>query len=133
MAHPIVVAIDFDGVIVEEQYPEIGPLRPGAKETIAWLYSTGNAVVINSCRAGEEERAMIDFLRTQGIPFHAANENLRHRIEKYGQDCRKIGADLYIDDRSVFADEIDWQDIRIRLERRICGLTTGGRPCVPVH
>ena len=131
---PLTVAIDFDGVVVEERYPEIGSLRPGARETIDWLYTSGNWVIINSCRTGAEERAMIAFLRENAIPFHAANANLAHRIEMYGNDCRKIGADIYIDDRSLFADDIDWQDIRMRLERRICGVTmTGGRLCAPAH
>lgn len=131
--NPLVVAVDFDGVVVEEKFPEIGPLLPGAKETISWLYRSGNWVVINSCRAGEEERAMIDFLKGQGIPYHAVNANLPHRIEHFGNDCRKIGADIYIDDHSIFADEIDWRDIRMRLERKISGLNTGEKSCAPVH
>jgi len=118
----LTVAIDFDGVIVEERYPEIGLLKPGAKETIDWLYSSGNWVIINSCRSGKMERDMVEFLQKNAIPFHVANQNLDHRITKYGGDCRKIGADLYIDDRSIFANGIDWQDIRMRLERRICGM-----------
>ena len=129
----LIFAIDFDGVIVEERYPAIGPLLPGAKETILWLYGEGHWIIINSCRTGMEEQEMVEFLRDQGIPFHTANQNLPHRIEMYGNDCRKIGADVYIDDRSVFSEGIDWMDIRSRLERRLgverCG-ERDGRPCV---
>ena len=30
----------------------------------------------------------------------AVNENLPERIEFFGGDCRKVGADVYIDDRA---------------------------------
>ena len=36
-----------------------------------------------------------------GLKFDAINQNLPERIAQYGNDCRKIGADEYWDDRSV--------------------------------
>ena len=29
------------------------------------------------------------------------NDNIPESIEKYGNNCRKVSADIYIDDRSV--------------------------------
>lgn len=36
-----------------------------------------------------------------GEPIDYANENIPERIEQWGNDCRKISADYYIDDRAV--------------------------------
>lgn len=37
----------------------------------------------------------------QGIIFDAVNDNLPDMIAKYGNNCRKVFADGYIDDRNV--------------------------------
>ena len=36
-----------------------------------------------------------------GLKFDAVNENLPEMIEWHGNDCRKIFADVYIDDKAV--------------------------------
>ena len=40
--------------------------------------------------------------RGWGLEFDAVNENPQFRIDLYGNDCRKVGADEYWDDRSVW-------------------------------
>lgn len=35
-----------------------------------------------------------------------ANENLKEHIDFYGEDTRKINADLYIDDKAVRPEDI---------------------------
>ena len=43
--------------------------------------------------------------------FDYVNENCKERIEYYGNNSRKIGADLYIDDKSVQSNvEKLWKD-----------------------
>ena len=96
-----IAAVDFDGVIVEERWPEIGQLMPGAVEAMQAIHRAGWWIVINTCRAGrlaEEARA---FLLDAGIPFDRFNENLEHRSQRFGSDSRKISADVYIDDRNL--------------------------------
>lgn len=96
-----VISIDFDGVIVEDKYPEIGDPISGAIETINEWYDAGYWIIINSCReSGKEWIDMFDFLRRE-ISYHELNDNLDWRIEKYGTDPRKIGADIYIDDHNI--------------------------------
>ena len=46
------LSIDFDGTIVEHAFPEIGELKPGAKEAITELYEHFD-IVISSCRASQ--------------------------------------------------------------------------------
>lgn len=95
------LAIDFDGTIVENQYPEIGGLRDGAKRVIRRLWKEGHSIIINTCRCAEYEADAKEFLIENGIPFHYINCNLPSDIESFGMDCRKISGDIYIDDKQV--------------------------------
>ncbi len=96
-----IVAIDFDGVIVDECWPEIGPLVPGAVWAVQAIDRAGNWIVINTCRSGRLADEAKAFLVRNDIPFDAFNENLDHRSQRFGGDCRKISADVYIDDRNL--------------------------------
>ena len=114
----LVIAVDFDGTIVTNKYPDIGYLKRNAKKVINELYDAGHEIIINSCRQGKEEQDMIDFLKQMGIKYSAVNENLGYRIEEYGNDCRKIGADVYIDDKEYSHSVICWNDIRYHIMRK---------------
>ena len=107
----MILAIDFDGTLIENGYwPEIGPMIPGAYTALQKLHKAGHKIIINSCRAGMAEREMKLWLVANNIPFDAVNENLPERLEEYGEDCRKISADVYIDDKG-FGCRIDWPAI----------------------
>lgn len=43
----------------------------------------------------------IEACRNVGLEFDFVNENAAHRLAMYGNDCRKIGADIYLDDRAM--------------------------------
>ena len=107
----LVIAIDFDGTIVTNKYPDIGYLKRNAKKVINELFDAGHEIIINSCRQGKEEREMVEFLIDNEIKFTAVNENLSYRIEEYGNECRKIGADVYIDDKAYPCNIMNWIDI----------------------
>lgn len=93
-------AVDFDGTIADDkQWPIIGAPIPKAAELIRRHYQRGGYVVINSCRHHENQERAKQWLIDNNVPFHKFNENLDFLIAKYG-DCRKIGADLYIDDKN---------------------------------
>ena len=97
-----VISIDFDGCIVTDEWPEIGDPIPGAIETINAWYDAGYWIIINSCRDKIEEwNDMFFWLRHNCVSYHAINQNLNWRINKYGTDPRKIGADIYIDDHNI--------------------------------
>lgn len=104
------ISVDFDGTIVKEAYPEIGELIPNAKEVITRLYMNGNDIIINTCRSGVFEGEAELFLMKNEIPFNYINNNLPEKIERYGRDCRKISADLYIDNKNLLH-ESDWLEI----------------------
>ena len=113
----MIIAVDFDGTIVENgRWPEIGALIPGAADALRILRSRGHKIIINSCRCGASERLMVLFLVANHIPFDAVNENLPERIAAFGGDCRKISADVYIDDKGLGCN-ICWPDIVEEIKR----------------
>tara|TARA_R110000796_G_scaffold59371_1_gene136801 strand:+ start:7933 stop:8304 length:372 start_codon:yes stop_codon:yes gene_type:complete len=97
----LVLAIDFDGTIAELSFPQVGALRKGAAKHIRKLHDDGHYIIINTCRSGKFEGMAHDFMQDHGIPYHYMNSNLPELIVEYGQDCRKISADIYIDDKCI--------------------------------
>lgn len=96
-----VLAIDFDGTICLSNYPELGPQHVNAGIIIRRLVSDGYGIVINTCREGLPLAGAINWLHENNIPYHFINCNFPHLIEDYGADCRKISADIYIDDKCL--------------------------------
>jgi hypothetical protein len=120
----MIIAIDFDGTIVRDKYPEIGEIKDGAKEAINQLYADGYTIIIWSCRTGIDKARAIEWLVKQGIKFHYFNESCKWNVALYGGvDTRKVFADIYVDDRGLLAplphwDEIYWMVIdRIPIKR----------------
>lgn len=96
----MVIAIDFDGTIVEHKYPAIGRIRPFAFETIKALQAKNHQLILWTHRSGPELEKAVEFCRSNGIEFYAVNKN--YPEEEWNEnDSRKILADIYIDDRNV--------------------------------
>jgi predicted mannosyl-3-phosphoglycerate phosphatase (HAD superfamily) len=104
-----IFAIDFDGTIVTDQYPDIGEPISEAIDTILELKKLGHKIIIWSCRVEPQLSEMRDFLISNNIPFDLINENCPVKIAYYNNDTRKIGADYYIDDRMI--GQWTWQDV----------------------
>lgn len=110
------IAIDFDGQIVSQAYPKVGVLLNGAKETIKkWRYD-GHIITINTCRSNQFESDAIEFLKENQIEYDFINENDPILIEQYNTDCRKISADLYLDDKN-FGGFIGWDNADLIVEQ----------------
>ncbi|WP_319370561.1 HAD hydrolase family protein [uncultured Ilyobacter sp.] len=114
----MIVAIDFDGTIVESAFPNIGEIKPNAERVIKRLYGEGHKIIIWTCRPinnkGLEE--MKEWLKERNIPYHKVNEN----IDGLGMTTsNKICADIYIDDRDVNCLErgVNWYGIEEIFER----------------
>lgn len=103
----MIIAVDFDGTVVEHEYPSIGRLKPGAKEALKAFKKAGHKIVIWTCRQGEEEREVRLFLTENDLPFDTVN------TPAAGADLgtRKIYADVYIDDKGLRFED-NWAEIR---------------------
>lgn len=113
----MIISIDFDGTIVEDRYPEIGYLKPGAKKVIQRLHEEGHKIIINTCRVGDLERNCVNFLLEKKIPFDRINDNLPELVAKYGTNCRKISADIHIDDHNILGLP-SWEEIYELIQSR---------------
>tara|TARA_R110000822_G_scaffold125716_4_gene260638 strand:- start:5470 stop:5859 length:390 start_codon:yes stop_codon:yes gene_type:complete len=105
-----ILAIDFDGTICMSDYPALGMQRKDAGVYMRKLAKDGYGIVINTCREGIALSDAIKWLHKNAIPYHYVNCNFPHLIEMYGADCRKISADLYIDDKCLTGLP-EWGDI----------------------
>lgn len=94
------VAIDFDGTIVENRYPDIGKPMLFAFETLKALQDKGVVLILWTVRCGALLDEAVQFCRDNGIEFYAVNKN--HPDEVIDADTpRKIDADIFVDDRNV--------------------------------
>lgn len=97
-----VIAIDFDGCLCEDDYPEIGKPNEDVIEQAKRLQRDGACLILWTCRGGKELDAAVEACRNWGLEFDAVNKNPQFRIDFYGTDCRKVGADEYWDDKAVW-------------------------------
>lgn len=95
----MVYAVDFDGTLCEDAFPEIGKPRLAVIDFVKAARATGDKVILWTCRVGDCLEAAVCWCEAQGIIFDAVNDNLPEVIEKYGTNCRKVCADFYIDDK----------------------------------
>jgi len=98
----MIIAVNFDGTIVEHKFPEIGRLFPFAIESLELLQKEGHQIILWTCREGRYLHDALSFLSGEDFYPNAVNDNLP-------DGCvfsRKIYADLYIDDRNVGFGEV---------------------------
>ena len=103
----MIIAIDFDGTIVEHKYPAIGRIRPFAFETLKALQSKRHQLILWSHRSNNSLEEAVIFCREHGLEFYAVNKNFPEE-EWTMNESRKILADIYIDDRNLGG--INWEE-----------------------
>jgi hypothetical protein len=96
----IKIAIDFDGTIVEHEYPEIGKEMLFAFLTLKELNKKGARLILWTFRSGKELEEAVEFCRKNGVEFYAVNKNYPEEVMN-DTVSRKIDADIFIDDRNL--------------------------------
>ena len=97
----MIIAVDFDGTIVEHKYPEIGEEIPFAVTTLRMLAEQNHQLILWTVRRGKLLDEAVEWCRNQGIEFYAVNKNYpEEKVDNEGGYC-KINAELFIDDRNV--------------------------------
>ncbi len=93
----MVIAIDFDGVCVSNEFPKVGK-EIGAASVLLQLTEEGHQLILLTNRDGATLKDAENWFRAYGIPLYAVNRNPQQwRFSK----SPKIYADLYIDDRGL--------------------------------
>ena len=96
----LIIAIDFDGTIVDDAYPKIGKTRLFAFETLKRLQEDGHRLILWTYRSGLRLEEAVKFCEANGIQFYAVNKSFPEEQFDYTKS-RKIYADLFIDDRNI--------------------------------
>ena len=117
----MVIAVDFDGTIVEYKYPEIGKEKPFAIQTLRTLQREGNKIILFTSREGELLDDAVAFCHERGLDFFAVNSN-QPANALFTRQTSKVIADVYIDDKNL-GGLPEWPDIYEmingqRMERR---------------
>jgi hypothetical protein len=102
-----IIAVDFDGTIVEHKFPHIGQLQPGAKRVLNKWHDEGIQVIIWTCRnqvapewgPNADLSAVRKFLENNDIKFATINEQAPGI--GFRMHSPKVYADMYIDDRNL--------------------------------
>ena len=106
-------AVDFDGTIVDHEYPKIGKEKLFAFSTLKRLNQEGHKLILWTYRSGDLLEDAVNYCKENGVEFYAVNESFPGE-EMDENTSRKVNADLFIDDRNVGGflgwDKI-WQEI----------------------
>ncbi|WOO36069.1 hypothetical protein R2R35_20065 [Anaerocolumna sp. AGMB13020] len=86
-----IYAVEFDGVICEDNYPEIGEPITSTIEKLKEIQEDGGQLILWTCRNGKELSDATKWCEGQGLTFNSINTNIN------GDECKKVTADYYID------------------------------------
>ena len=96
-----VIAVDFDGCLCVKKWPDIGAPNWDAIHALIRRKAEGDKVILWTCRDGQQLEDAVLWCMNHGLRFDAVNENLPENIDFFGNDCRKVWANEYWDDRAV--------------------------------
>lgn len=133
-----IIAVDFDGTIVEHEYPSIGLAVPGAFEALKEFQEAGAHLVLLTMRSdyrkdhakteGHPLREAVEFCRAHGLEFWAVNENPEQGL---WTGSPKVYAHAYIDDAAIGCPLresrragntrpcVDWEKMRVLVAERL--------------
>ena len=103
MSSRLLIAIDFDGTIVEHEFPEIGRPVPGAVEWIKTFQEMGAIIQLWTMRSdgqanGDVLTQAVDYCRRERIEFDHINHN---PSQTSWTSSPKMYAHIYIDDAAL--------------------------------
>lgn len=105
----LVIAVDFDGTIVDHEYPRIGKEKLFAFQTLRALKNKGHKLILWTIREGKHLDEAVKYCLDNGVEFYAINETYPGEGYYEGMS-RKVNADIFIDDRNV-GGFLGWSDI----------------------
>lgn len=100
----MVYAVDFDGTLCVNEFPDIGAPRHEIIEFIKNRRAGGDRIILWTCRSGRTLDEAVAWCASMGLEFDAVNDNLADNIALHNNNSRKVSADFYIDDRNLYFD-----------------------------
>lgn len=118
------IAVDFDGTIVTDEYPQIGKELPFAIETLKAMIKDRHRLVLWTVREGQYLDDAVKWCQDRGVEFYAVNRDYpEEEAEKNNHFSRKLKVDMWIDDRNIgglpdwgtiyrmVKEQLTWKDI----------------------
>lgn len=95
------IAVDFDGTIVEHDYPRIGDEMLYAFMTMKELQKRGHRLILWTYREGKTLDEAVAYCKENGVTFFAVNESYPGERTSAESFSRKPDVELFIDDRNI--------------------------------
>lgn len=95
-----IYAVDFDGTLNTAEYPELGEPNTELFQFLIKRQQSGDKIILWTCREGDPLKEAVIYCRANGLEFDAVNDNIPTNKRKYKNNCRKVYADYYIDNRN---------------------------------
>lgn len=100
----MIIAVDFDGILCENRFPEIGTPYYQMVSFVRELIDMGHEVILWTSRVDEPLGNAVEWCNDRGLHFCAVNDNAPSNKAKYESlypnGTRKVYADIYIDDHN---------------------------------
>lgn len=101
----MIIAVDFDGILCDNKFPDIGEPNYEMISLMRQLIDLGCEVVLWTSRVDNPLAEAVKWCEDRGLHFAAINDNAPSNIEKYKAQfpngTRKVYADVYIDDHNL--------------------------------
>lgn len=101
----MIIAVDFDGILCKDKFPEIGEPNYEVISFVRELIDDGHEVVLWTCRVDQRLVEAVEWCHDRGLHFCAVNDNAPSNKAKYEKEypngTRKVFADVYMDDKSA--------------------------------
>ena len=94
-------AVDFDGTLHTGKYPIIGEPNQDLIDYLTRARENCEKVILWTCREGQLLTEAVNWCKVRGLEFDAVNDNLPENQILWGNNPRKIWADVYIDDKNA--------------------------------
>ena len=113
----MIIAIDFDGTIVEHNFPYIGKPIPLAIETMKEWQAKGYKLILWTMRSCEYLEEALAYCTKNGVKLVGVNENPTQSV---WTTSAKAFAHAYIDDLAIGVPTkngvLDWEEIKKRVD-----------------
>lgn len=100
MSHSKIIAVDFDGCLVTNKFPNIGEPIWETINALKAEQESGAQVILWTCRRDDQLDAAVEWCSMHGIYFDEINRNLPAIVKSFGGDTVKVFAHEYWDDRA---------------------------------
>lgn len=102
----MIIAVDFDGVLCENKFPEIGKPHYAVISLIREIMDVSWCeVILWTSRTDHKLAEAVEWCKDYGLKFDAVNENAPSNIRQYETEfpngTRKVFATYYLDDHNL--------------------------------